>query len=149
MDVFALWCWRRLLRVPWTTRRSNLSILKEISPDYSLEGLMLKLQYFSHLMQRANSLEKTLMLGNIEGRRRGRQRTRLLDGITNSRSLLELMSIILLMPANHFILCRPLLFLPSIFHSIRVFSNESFFASDGQSVGTSASISALPMNIQD
>ena len=70
MDVFALWCWRRLLRVPWTTRRSNLSILKEISPDYSLEGLMLKLQYFGHLMQRANSLEKTLMLGNIEGKRK-------------------------------------------------------------------------------
>ena len=70
MDVFALWCWRRLLRVPWTARRSSLSILKEISPEYSLEGLMLKLQYFGHLMQRASSLEKTLMLGNIEGRRR-------------------------------------------------------------------------------
>ena len=70
-DSFKLWCWRRLLRVPWTARRSNQSILKEISPEYSLEGLMLKLQYFGHLMQRADSLEKTLMLGKIEGRRRG------------------------------------------------------------------------------
>ena len=78
-DVFELWCWRRLLRVPWTARRSNQSILKEISPEYSLEGLMrkLKLQYFGHLMQRTGSLEKTLMLGKIEGRRRrGRQRMR-------------------------------------------------------------------------
>ena len=85
-DVFELWCWRRLLRVPWTTRRSNLSILKEINPEYSLEGLMvkLKLQYFGYLMQRADSLEKTLMLGKIEGRRRkGRQRMRWLDGITD------------------------------------------------------------------
>ena len=85
-DAFKLWCWRRLLRVPGTTRRSNQSILKEISPEYSLEGLILKLklQYFSHLMQRANSLEKTLMLGKIEGRRRrGRQRMRFLDGITD------------------------------------------------------------------
>jgi len=88
MDVFALCCWRRLLRVPWTTRRSNLSILKEISPDYSLEGLMLKLQYFGHLMQRANSLEKTLMLGNIEGKRkRGQQRMRWLDGTTDSMDM--------------------------------------------------------------
>ena len=69
-DAFELWCWRRLLRVPWTARRSNHSILKEINPQYSLEGLMLKLQYFGHLMQRANSLEKTLMLEKIEGRRR-------------------------------------------------------------------------------
>ena len=79
IDAFELWCWRRLLRVPWTTRRSNLSILKEISPEYSLEGLMLKLklQYFGHLMRRADSLEKTLMLGKIEGRRRrGRQKVR-------------------------------------------------------------------------
>ena len=85
--LFELWCWRRLLRVPWTTRRSNQSILKEISPEYSLEGLMLKLklQYFGHLMRRANSFEKTLMLGKIEGRRgRGRQRMRWLDGITDS-----------------------------------------------------------------
>ena len=85
-DAFELWCWRRLLRVPWTARRSNQSILKEISPAYSLEGLMLKLklQYFGHLMPRSDSLEKTLMLGKIEGRRRGRQRMRLLDGITDS-----------------------------------------------------------------
>ena len=69
-DAFELWCWRRLLRVPWTARRSNQSILKEISPEYSLEGLTLKLQYFGHLMQRADSLEKTLMLGKIEGRRK-------------------------------------------------------------------------------
>ena len=85
-NAFELWCWRRLLRVPWTARRSNQSILKEISPGCSLEGLMLrlKLQYFGHLMQRADSLEKTLMLGKIEGRRRrGRQRMRWLDGITN------------------------------------------------------------------
>ena len=86
MDAFELWCWRRLLRVPWTARRSNQSILKEISPEYSLEGLMmkLKLQYFGHLMWRTDSLEKPPMLGMIEGRRRkGRQRLRWLDGITN------------------------------------------------------------------
>ena len=85
IDAFELWCWRRLLRVPWTTRQSNQSILKEINPEYSLEGLMLKLkcQYFGHLMERANSLEKTLMLGKIEGRRRG-NRIRWLDGITDS-----------------------------------------------------------------
>ena len=87
IDAFELWCWRRLLRVPWTARRPNQSILKEISPEYSFEGLMLKLklQYFSHLMQRTGSLEKTLMLGKIEGRRRrGRQRMRWLDYITDS-----------------------------------------------------------------
>ena len=85
-----MWCWRRLLRVPWTARRSNQSILKEISPGCSLEGLMLKLklQYFGHLMQRADSCEKTLMLGKIEGRRkRGRQRIRWLDGITNTMDM--------------------------------------------------------------
>ena len=90
IDAFELWCWRRLLRVPWTARRSNQSILKEISPEYSLEGLMLKLklQYFGHFMQRADSLEKTLMLGKIEGkRRRGRQRMRWLDGITDSMDM--------------------------------------------------------------
>ena len=90
IDAFELWCWRRLLRVPWTASRSNHSILKEISPEYSLEGLMLKLklQYFGHLMQRTDSLEKTLMLGRIEGgRRRGRQRTRWLDGITESMDM--------------------------------------------------------------
>ena len=87
IDAFELWCWRRLLRVPWTARRSNQSILKEISPGCSLEGLMLKLklQYFGHLMWRPDSLEKTLMLGKIEGRRRrGWQRMRWLDGITDS-----------------------------------------------------------------
>ena len=84
-DAFELWCWRRLLRVPWTAKRSNQSILKEISPEYSLEGLKLKLQYSGHLMRRADSFEKTLMMGKIEGRRRrGRQRTRWLDGITDS-----------------------------------------------------------------
>ena len=88
IDAFKLWCWRRLLRVPWTIRRSNQSILKEIKPDDSLEGLMLKLQYFGHLTQRANSLEKTLMLGKIEGRRRrGQQRMRRLDGITDSMDM--------------------------------------------------------------
>ena len=86
IDAFELWCWRRLLRVPWTAGRSNQSVLKEISPEYSLGGLMLKLklQYFGHLMQRTDSLEKTLMLGKTEGRRRGQQRMRWLDGITNS-----------------------------------------------------------------
>ena len=86
IDVFELWCWRRFLRVPWTAKRSNQSILKEISPGCSLEGLMLKLklQYFGHLMQRTDSLEKTLMLGKIKGRRRGQQKMRWLDGIGNS-----------------------------------------------------------------
>ena len=90
IDAFELWCWRRLLRVLWTARRSNQSILKEISPEYSLEGLMLKLkfQYFGHLMQRTDLLEKTLMLGKIEGRkRRGWQRMRWLDGITDSMDM--------------------------------------------------------------
>ena len=90
MDAFELWCWRRLLRVPWTARRSNQSILKDISSEYSLEGLMwkLKLQYFGHLIQRTDLLEKTLMLGKIEGRRRrGQQRMRWLDGITDSMNL--------------------------------------------------------------
>ena len=89
-DAFELWCWRRLLRVPWTARRTNQSILKEISPGCSLEGLMLKLklQYFGHLMRRADSFEKTLMLGTIEGRRRrGQQRMRWLDGITDSMDM--------------------------------------------------------------
>jgi len=86
IDAFELWCWRRLLRVPWIARRPKQSILKEISPEYSLEGLMLKLklQYFGHLMRRTDSLEKTLMLGKIEGRRRGQQRMKWLDGITDS-----------------------------------------------------------------
>ena len=90
IDAFELWCWRRLLRVPWTARRANQSILKEISPGCSLEGLTLKLklQYFGHLMQRADSFERTLMLGKIEGRRRrGRQRVRWLDGITDTMGM--------------------------------------------------------------
>ena len=90
IDAFELWHWKKLSRVPWTARRSNQSILKEISPEYTLEGLMLKLklQYFDHLMQRTDSSEKTLMLGKIEGmRRRGRQRMRWLDGITNSMDM--------------------------------------------------------------
>ena len=116
------------MRVPWTARRSNQSILKEISPGCSLEGLMLKLklQYSGHVMQRTDLSEKTLILGKIEGRRRrGRKRMRWLDNITNSWSLFKLMSIESVMLFNHLILCHPLLLLPSIFPSIRVFSNES------------------------
>ena len=98
IDAFELWCWRRLLRVPWTARRSNQSILKQISPECSLEGLVLKLklQYFSHLMQRADSFEKPLMLGGIGGRRRrGQQRMRWLDGITDSMGLSKLQEFVI------------------------------------------------------
>ena len=98
IDAFELWCWRRLLRVPWTARRSNQSILKEISPGYSLEGLMLKLklQYFGHLMRRVDLLEKTLMLGGIGGRRRrGWQRMRWLDGINNSVDMSKLRELVM------------------------------------------------------
>ena len=149
IDAFELWCWRKLLRVPWTARRSNQSILKEISPEHSLEGLMLKLklQYFGHLMRRTDSFEKTLMLGKIEGRRRrGHQRIRWLDGITNSQSLLRLSW-----------LCNPTISssdvpfssCPQSFPASGSFPMSQFFTSGSQIIGASAVASVLPMNIQD
>ena len=125
IDAFELCCWRRLLRVPLTARRSNQSILKEISPECSLEGLLLKLklQYFGHLMWRTDSFEKTLMLGKIEGGRRRGWQDEMLGWHTDSMdmSLSELWELV--MPSNLHVLCRPLLLLPPIHPSIRVFSN--------------------------
>ena len=115
IDAFELWCWRRLLGVPWTARISNQTILKKISPGCSLEGLMLKLkvQYFGHLMRRVDSLEKTLMLGGIGGRRRrGRQKMRWLDDITDLTDMSLSKFQKLVMPSSHLILCRPFLLLP-------------------------------------
>ena len=150
IDAFELWCWRRLLSVPWTSKRSNKSILMEISPGCSLEGLMLKLklQYFGHLMRRADSLEKTLMLGEFEGgRRRGWQRMRYLNGITNSQGLLKLMCIESVMSSNH--LAVPFFSCLKSFSASGFFQMSCFFASGGQSIGVSASASVLPMNTQD
>ena len=127
LDAFKLWYWRRLLRIPWTARRSNQSILKEINPEYSLGRLMLKLQYFSHLMRRADSLEKILILGKIEGkRRRRRQRMKWFDGITNSMDM-------------------------NLSTLLEIVEDRGawLFTSGGQSIGASTSASVLPINIQD
>ena len=131
IDAFELWCWRRLLKVPWTAKRSNQSILKEISPGCSLEGLMLKLklQYFGHLMRKTVSLEKTLLLGKTEGRqRRGQQKMRWLEGITNSRSSLRLTSIESVMPSSHLILCRPFSSCPQSLPASESFPMSQLFA---------------------
>ena len=149
IDAFELWCWRRLLRVPWTARRSHQSILKEINPENSLEGLMLKLQYFGHLMWRANSLENTLMLGKIEGRRRrGQQRMRCLDSITNSQSSDSYP----LSPWCHSTISSSVVPFSSHLQSFPAsepFPMSQFFTSGGQSIRVLASASVFPMNIQD
>ena len=148
IDAFELWCRRRLLRVPWTARRPNQSILKEISPEYSLEGLMWSWSANTLATWRTDSLEKTLMLGKIEGRRRGRQRMRWLDSITNSWNLLKFMSISRWCHAT--ILSSVVLFscLQS-FPASGSFPMSQFFPSGGPSIGVSASASVLPMSIQD
>ena len=148
---------RRLLRVSWTARKSNQSILKEINPEYSLEGLMLKLklQYFGHLMRRTDLLKKTQFISvqsiscvQLFATPWTVARQASLS-INNSQNLLRFMSIELVMPSNHLILCRPLLLLPSIFPASGSFQMSQFFTSGGQSIGVSASTSVLPMNIQD
>ena len=180
IDAFEFWCWRRLLRVPWTAWRSNQSILKEISPEYWLEGLMLKLklQYFGHLMRRIDSLEKTLILEKIEGRRGRADRgwggwmaslTRWTWVWASSRNwwwagrpgvlhiesqrvrhnwATELNWTESVMLSYHLIICHLLLLLPSVFPSISVFPVSWLFPSGTQNIGTSASASVLPMNIQ-
>ena len=150
IDAFELWCWRRLLRVPWTAGRSNQSILKQISPEWSLEGLVLKLklQYLGHLMWRANSLEKALMLRKIEGRRRrGRQRMRWLDGITSmDMSLSKLRELVMPIISSSVV---PFFSCLQSFPASGSFPVSWLFTSDGQSIGVSASASFLPVNIQD
>ena len=131
IDAFELWCWSRLLRVPWTARRSNQSILREINPGCSLEGMMRKrkLQYFGHLMQRVDLLKKTLILGGIGGRsKRGRQRMRWLDCITNSQSSFRFMFIELVMPSSHLTLCRSLLSCPQSFPASESLPVSQLFA---------------------